>query len=347
MPMKRTTSTAWAMMRLGAAAAITCGALSGAHAQGGASGEGSSAGDADWTHPMTEWGDPDLQGMWPIWHLIGTPMQRPEQYGDRRFMTDEEFAEVQARVEQRNTRYDEEIQSNRMGGGHWAEPTQALRLTSLIVDPPNGRFPALTEAGVAKAATMSGSYYQNDNFDDLTDFDSWDRCITRGLPVSMLPRNYNNGIRIDQAPGYVVISLEMAHESRIIPLDGRPALAPEIRQWLGESRGHWEGNTLVVETTNFNGQTMLANVGVPGAPRNVNPSSESLRIVERFTRVSDDVMEFEMTVEDPVTLTRPFTVQYPMWRDDDYKIFEYACHEGNTAVRNYIETSRYERGLRR
>src|SRR5690606_26826612 len=154
MPMKRTTSTAWAMMRLGAAAAITCGALSGAHAQGGASGEGSSAGDADWTHPMTEWGEPDLQGMWPIWHLIGTPMERPERYGDRRYMTDEEYAEVLARVEQRNTRYDEEIRNNRMGGGHWAEPTQALRLTSLIVDPPNGRFPALSEAGKAKAATM-------------------------------------------------------------------------------------------------------------------------------------------------------------------------------------------------
>ena len=302
---------------------------------------------ADWVHPMTPWGDPDLQGMWPIWHLIGTPMERPERYGDRRFMTDEEYAEVLARVEQRNTRYDEEIRSNRMGGGHWAEPTMALRLTSLIVDPPNGRFPELSEAGKEKAKTMSGTYYQDDNFDDLSDFDSWDRCITRGLPVSMLPRNYNNGIRIDQAPGYVVISLEMAHESRIIPLDGRPRLDPAIKQWLGDSRGHWEGNTLVVETTNFNGQTMLANVGVPGAPRTVNPSSEQLRVVERFTRVSDEIIEYEMTVEDPVTLTRPFTVQYPMWRDDGYKIFEYACHEGNTAIRNYIETSRYERGLRR
>src|SRR5690606_9489347 len=180
----------------------------------------------EWTHPVTPWGDPDLQGMWPIAHLIGTPMERPVQYGNRRFMTDEEFAEVLARVEQRNTRYDEEIRSNRMGGGHWAEPTEALRLTSLIVDPPDGRFPALTEAGAEKAKTMSGSYYQDENFDDLTDFDSWDRCITRGLPVSMLPRNYNNGIRIHQAPGYVVISLEMAHESRIVPLDGRAPLDP-------------------------------------------------------------------------------------------------------------------------
>ena len=192
---------------------------------------------------------------------------------------------------------------------------------------------------------MGGSYYQ-DVFDDISDFDSWDRCITRGLPVSMLPRNYNNGIRILQSPDYVVIALEMAHEARIIPVDGRAPLDPEIKQWLGESRGRWEGNTLVVETTNFNGETMLANVGVPGAPRNINPSSESLRIVERFTRVSDDVIEFEMTVNDPEMLTRPFTVQYPMWRDDDYKIFEYACHEGNTAVRNYIETSRWERRQR-
>ena len=307
---------------------------------------GRASSNEGWTHPMTPWGDPDLQGMWPIKHLIGTPMERPDRYGERRFMTDEEYAEVLARVADRNTRYDEEIRNNRMGGGHWAEPTQALRLTSLIVDPPNGKIPPLTEAGRAKAATMSGTYYQDEDFDDLSDFDSWDRCITRGLPVSMLPRNYNNGIRIDQTPGYVIISLEMAHESRIIPVDGRAPLDPAIKQWLGESRGRWEGNTLVVETTNFNGQTMLANVGVPGAPRTVNPSSESLRIVERFTRVSDDVIEFEMTVEDPVTLTRPFTVQYPMWRDDEYKIFEYACHEGNTAVRNYIETSRYERRQR-
>jgi len=295
-----------------------------------------------WTHPRTAWGDPDLQGMWPIAHLIATPMQRPEQFGERRLMTDEEFAEVVERVNQRNTRYDEEIRNNKMGGGHWAEPTEALRLTSLIVDPPNGRFPELTEAGVAKAATMGGSYYQ-DVFDDIADFDSWDRCITRGLPVSMLPRNYNNGIQIIQSPGYVVINIEMAHEARIIPVDGRAPLDRVIKQWLGESRGHWEGNTLVVETANFNGETMLANVGVPGAPRNINPSSESLRIIERFTRVSDDVIEFEMTVDDPEMLTRPFTVQYPMWRDDDYEIFEYACHEGNTAVRNYIETSRWER----
>ena len=298
-----------------------------------------------WQHPMTEWGDPDLRGIWPIAHLIGTPFERPEQYGERRLMTDEEFAAVEARVEERNTRYEEEIDSNKMGGGHWSEPTEALRLTSLIVDPPNGRFPELTAAGAAKAETMGGTYYR-DVFDDISDFDSWDRCITRGLPVSMLPRNYNNGIRIDQSPGYVVISLEMVHESRIIPVDGRAPLDPAIKQWLGESRGHWEGNVLVVETTNFNGETMLANVGVPGAPRNINPSSERLRVVERFTRVSDDLIEFEMTVDDPEMLTRSFTVQYPMWRDDGYRMFEYACHEDNTAVRNYIQTSRYERRQR-
>ena len=347
--MNRANMGAWAASAISVAAVL---AITDAHGQRAPSSESAaaqpsvSAGSADWTHPTTDWGDPDLQGMWPIAHLIATPMQRPEQFGERRLMTDEEFAEVVERVNQRNTRYDEEIRNNKMGGGHWAEPTEALRLTSLIVDPPNGRFPALTEAGVAKAATMSGSYYQNDNFDDISDFDSWDRCITRGLPVSMLPRNYNNGIQIVQSPGYVVINIEMAHEARIIPLDGRAPLDPTIKQWLGESRGHWDGNTLVVETTNFNGETMLANVGVPGAPRNVNPSSESLRIVERFTRVSDEVIEFEMTVEDPEMLTRPFTVQYPMWRDDDYQIFEYACHEGNTAVRNYIETSRYERRQR-
>jgi hypothetical protein len=177
----------------------------------------------------------------------------------------------------------------------------------------------------------------------VADFDSWDRCITRGLPVSMLPRNYNNGIRILQSPGYVVISLEMAHEGRIIPTDGRPPLDPAIRQWLGESRGHWEGQTLVVETANFNGLTGITNLGVPGSPREDNPSSDQLHLVERFTRTGPDTIEYEITISDPVALNAPFTIAYPMQRDESYRMFEYACHEANTAVRNFIETSRFER----
>jgi hypothetical protein len=292
--------------------------------------------------PLTEWGEPDIQGTWPISHLIGTPFERPPQYGDNRLMTDEQFAAVEKTVSDRNTRYDQETASNKMGGGHWAEPTKALRYTSLIVDPPNGRLPPLTEAGKAKAATM-GSGWNRKVFDSVADFDSWDRCITRGLPVSMLPRNYNNGIQITQSPGYVVISLEMVHESRVIPTDGRAPLDPAVKQWLGESRGHWEGNTLVIETANFNGETSMTNPGVPGSPTPPTPTTENLRIVERITRIDDDTMDYSITVEDPEVMTRPWTVSYPMERDDTYQMYEYACHEGNTAVRNYIETSRFER----
>jgi hypothetical protein len=147
-----------------------------------------------------------------------------------------------------------------------------------------------------------------------------------------------------QSPGYVVLVLEMAHEARVIPTGRSAPLEPEIKQWMGESRGRWEGNTLVVETANFNGLTGMTNAGVPGSPRPLHPSTESMRIVERFTRVSDDTIEYEMTVTDPAVISPgSFTVAYPMQLDNSYKSYEYACHEGNTAVRNYIETSRFER----
>jgi hypothetical protein len=205
---------------------------------------------------------------------------------------------------------------------------------------------------------MRGSYKPGQTvFDTPEDFDTWDRCITRGMPVSMLPRNYNNGIRIMQFPGTVVILLEMAHEARVIPIDvpsrgrggaseeaaRRPPLDPAIRQYLGESRGHWEGNTLVVETTNFNGKPAMTNAGVPGSPP-LTPSSPDMRIVERFTRSAPDTIDFEMKVIDPEILTTgSWTVAFPLKLDNDYAMYEYACHEGNTAIRNYIETSRFER----
>lgn len=296
----------------------------------------------EWTHPMTPWGEPDIQGMWPISHLIGAPLQRPEQYGERRLLTDEEFAVVQQRVNERNTRYDEEQQNNKMGGGHWAEPTEALRLTSLIVDPPNGRLPELTPLGKELGSKM-GSDWNRTVFDTVDDFDSWNRCISRGMPVTMLPRNYNNGILIKQTPGYVVITTEMVHEARIIPTDGRPPIDPAIKQWLGEPRGRWEGTTLVVESTNFNGLAGMTNFGVPGSPRDPYPTSVDLRVTERFERISEEAMNYEVTVEDPAIIVRPLTIAYPMKLDNGYKMYEYACHEGNTSVRNYIETSRYER----
>jgi hypothetical protein len=162
----------------------------------------------------------------------------------------------------------------------------------------------------------------------------------------MLTRNYNVGIRLMQSPGYVVILLEMAHEARIIPTDGRPFIDSSIKQYMGESRGRWEGNTLVVETKNFNGKPAMTNAGVPGSPQGgLTPASENLRMVERFTRTADDTIEYKMTVEDPEVLTSPWSAEFPWKLDPEYEMYEYACHEGNTAVRYYIETSRFERGV--
>lgn len=300
-----------------------------------------------WQHPMTEWGDPDLRGTWPIQHLIGTPFQRAEEFGTRAEYTEEEFlARAQDLDEQRNARYEREISSNKMGMGHWAETTEAQRINSLLVDPADGRFPALTDEGVRRSALIASSWSTEQSgrgFDSVADFDTWDRCVTRGLPPSMFPFNYNNGIRIHQAPGYVVVELEMIHEARVIPVDDRPPLPGEIKQWMGESRGHWKGNTLVVETTNFNGLGGMTNIGIPGSPRGDTPTTVNMKITERFERVSDTQINYSMTVEDPEVLTSSWTARYPMYLDDDYGFFEYACHEDNTAVRNFIETSRYER----
>jgi hypothetical protein len=290
-----------------------------------------------WTPPKTTWGEPDLQGIWPLNHLISTPLQRQEKFGDRRMMTDEEFAAAEKSAQARNTRFESGAIPQADSG------SQVMRITSLISDPPNGRFPALTAKGKELYDKMHGSYKPGQTvFDTPDDFDTWDRCITRGLPVSMFPRNYNNGIRVMQSPGYVVILLEMAHEARIIPTDGRPFLDPTIKQYLGESRGRWEANTLVVETKNFNGKPAMTNAGVPGSPP-LNPSSETMRIVERFTRTDNDTIEYQATVEAPDILTSPWTAAFPWKRDDKYEMFEYACHEGNTAIRGYIETSRFER----
>jgi hypothetical protein len=304
---------------------------------------------AGYTVPRTPWGDPDLRGMWPIINLISTPFQRPEQFGTRELLTDEEYAETQGRLDARNERYETEISSNKMGMGHWAESSlnnDAARLTSLLVYPENGRFPELTERGKELSARMASSWSTEQRggiFDSVADFDTWDRCITRALPPSMFPFNYNNGIQIHQAPGYVIIRLEMIHEARVVPIDGRPGLSPKIKNWMGESRGHWDGNVLVVETTNFNGKTGQTNVGIPGSPRGDTPATVNMKITERFERVSDDVINYSMTVEDPEVLTSHWTARYPMVRDNEYAFFEYACHEDNTAVRNFIETSRYER----
>jgi hypothetical protein len=270
-------------------------------------------------------------------------LQRPPDFGDRRYLTDEEFAERAERLDMLNARYENEIANNKMNMGHWTEMGRPNRLTSLVYEPSNGRLPPLTEEGERRSATMT-STWSDIEFDDIDDFNALDRCITRGLPASMFPFMYNSGIEIVQSPGYIVIRLELIHEARIVPLDGRPKLDPAIRQWMGESRGRWEGDTLVIETTNFNGRTPMIIVG-PGAKP--IPTSESMRIVERLTRVDEDTIEYEIEVEDPVTLTRSWKAGFPWKRNDDYEIFEYACHEGNTIVPSLVNASRVERAGRR
>jgi hypothetical protein len=311
-----------------AAALVGCGREPEAGSVGGA-----------YAPPRTAWGDPDLQGMWPIDKLNGTPVERPPELGDRRYLTDEEFADRVDRLRGLNSRYDDEIANNKMGIGHWAEMGQPNRLTSLIVEPANGRLPPLTAEGERRSTTMTSSWSPI-AFDKVSDFNALDRCITRGMPASMFPFMYNSGIEIMQAPGFVVIRLELVHETRVVPVDGRAPLAPEIVQWLGESRGRFEGDTLVIETTNFNGDTPMLIVGPRGKPI---PTSREMRIVERLTRTASDTIDYELTVEDPEVLTEPWKAAFPLQRDDAYRMFEYACHEDNSAIRNFIETSRFER----
>jgi len=296
-------------------------------------------------HPVTAWGDPDLQGMWPIMHLISTQLQRQDRYGDRQYLTDEEWEAATSGLVRRSDACTEHEETGTLGMGCWAEGTtrsEAARLTSLISYPENGKFPALTARGEALRSEFGSSWSRSVYDSPQNDFDSWDRCITRGMPNSMLPFNYNNGIQILQSPGYVVINLEMIHEARVVPIDREP-LDTDIKQWMGESRGYWDGATLVVETTNYNGKVGMTNVGIPGSPQGDTPSTTNMRTVERFTRVSPDQINYEMTIEDPEVLTDKWVVSYPMFLDPEYQFFEYACHEDNSAVRNFIETSRYER----
>lgn len=295
-----------------------------------------------WQQPRTSWGDPDLQGTWPISHLMTVPLQRPKQYGTRLEFTPQELSEQRKATDAQNSRYRAEESRHGLGLGHWVEDTEIPAQTSLIVDPPDGQLPAQSPQGKEMSAQM-GSDWNRQVFDSVADFGTWTRCITRGLPEGMFPNPYNNGIQIVQAPGYVVIHLEMIHEARIVPLGQMPPLASEVQQWLGSSRGHWEGNTLVIETTNFNGQTSMTDVPTRGSPQEPRASSTQMKLVEKLERTGPDTLTYTVTVIDPVTQTASWTARLPWKRDDSYEIYEYACHEDNEAVRNYIVTSRYRR----
>jgi len=298
----------------------------------------------DYQPKKTSWGEPDFRGMWPIDHLGGLPLQRTVEQGNRVFLNDEEYAVREARMERSRNAAAAETKANKLGMGNWVEMTGAGRRTSLLIDPPNGRLPELTAEGKRRRDIGRSSWVKGQTFDWVTDFDSWDRCITRGFPASMLPFRYNNGIRIFQSPGVVVIDLEMIHDSRIIPTDGRTAVPVKLTNWMGESRGHWEGNTLVIETSNIRTGAAPLNMATIGAPpNNVIPMSPQAHVVERLTMTGPDSLIYEMTYSDPVIWTAPYTVRLNWQRNNDYKFFEYACHEGNVQIRNYITASRAQR----
>jgi hypothetical protein len=203
------------------------------------------------------------------------------------------------------------------------------------MEPANGRIPPLTQEGERRSAAMRSSW-NVEVFENIEDFNSLDRCISRGMPATMTPFPYNNGVRIFQSPGYVVIQLEIVHETRIIPLGDHRGLPANMRNWLGESRGHWEGDTLVIETANFTGETPMNIVGPGNKPI---PTSKEQKVTERLTMTGPGTIRYEASIEDPVVLTQPFKLDFPWTRNDDYELFEYACHEGNTVIPNYIRST--------
>lgn len=280
---------------------------------------------AGWQVPRTAWGDPDLRGKWPVDYLGQTPRERPAHFGTRAFLTDAEYAAAFEDAQAQLDRYDEEIEVGVMAMGHWAERGHPLRQNSMVVEPADGRYPPLTPLGQQWRSEERTSW-NTEVFDDLDDFGIFDRCLTRGMPGSMLPGAYNGGIQIFQAPGLVAISLEMIHETRLVHLDGREPPPASVQFDLGYSVGRWEGDTLVIETTNFR----------PGMSMGPAPNSDQLRITERITLMNPDQARYEAWVEDPLVMEGRYKIDLPWLRDDGYGMFEYACHEGNVQIRGYI-----------
>jgi hypothetical protein len=293
----------------------------------------------------TPWGDPDLRGTYTSDNSIGVPFERPAQYGDRAELTEEEYAaKVNANDEQiakdqsplPESEFSSEDPSAINASRHWLErPDTPSRATSLVVDPPNGRLPELTPAGqqlLAERRSRRGRGLPA----SYTDFTNYDRCLTRGLVGSIVPVIYGNGTQIVQAPGVVVIRNEMIHEARVIPIDGSAHAGSGVQMWMGDSRGRFEGDTLVIETTNFTNRTGLGGNG------NGAVHSENLTLVERLSRVDADTLRYQFTVNDPETYTRPWTAAFDLGSKQGYEIYEYACHEGNLGLANMLSAARAE-----
>lgn len=301
---------------------------SAAAAQSGADGTGAGV------VPLTPWGDPDLQGIWT--HGTFTPLERPEEYGERELLTAEEVAALNhasdTRADQREglTReQDVALAYNQF----WWDRGISIGRTSLIIDPTNGRLPPRLPEAERRATSVEAERRQRIRRGRLPapgpeDMDLGDRCLVY-RPVPITSSGYNNNVQIAQSPGYVAILQEQIHEVRVIPLDGRPELGPALDQWLGVSRGHWEDDTLVVETTNFRDDAEYLG------------SSTNRHVVERLTRMSDGTIRYEFTVTDPTVWTEPWTGMVP-WRTTEGPIYEYACHEGNHGMVGILTGSRAE-----
>jgi len=298
--------------------------------------------------PHTSWGDPDLQGNFTNKYEQSTPFERPPEFDGRR-LEDVNGTELTAILEKRQQQVAE--RPTGVGPDAFRDPLDVARGSRawLVVDPPDGRIPPLTPQAQRRIASYelaldlvnarprSASSFGNGPFDGPEDLSLFDRCITRGVPGSMLPFLHGNSYQIVQAPGVVAIRYEIMHETRVIPLDGRAHVGTGIRLDMGDPRGHWEGDSLVVETTNFTDRS---------AYRNAHPAT--LRVVERFTRTALDKIEWSVTVDDPQTWTRSWRFAMPLTMNDREAVLEFACHEGNYAVPNILSAARAaERSARR
>jgi hypothetical protein len=296
-----------------------------------------------YTPPRTAWGDPDLTGTYTNKYEVSAPLERPDEFEGRR-LEDIKPAELKEILQQRQQQTIDRLPY--VSGdpeGRIGPPPETREIYSieggsrawLIVDPPDGKIPPLTAEGRKRAADRAAVQAAHRRvfgaFDSVQERSLYDRCITRGLPGSMMPAIYGNSYRIVQGPGYVAIIYEMVHEARVIPLDNRPHVGAPIRSYMGNATGHFDGNTLVVETTNFKEQT---------AYRGADP--DTLKLIERFTPTAPNKVEWSVTVNDPSTWTRPWTFSLPLTKDEHEAVFEYACHEGNYALANMLSAARAE-----
>jgi hypothetical protein len=288
-----------------------------------------------WTNTRTPDGQPDLQGVWT--NATITPLERPATLKDKPFLTEAEVSAMEKRIADNRVATDKfgPLESGSYNRFWYDDGTKVLstRQTSLVVDPPDGKVPTRPSAEARR------DDYEKRSGDSYEFMSVWDRCITRGIPGSMFPAGYNNAYQIIQTPGFVTIFYEMIHDARIIPIDNRPHVSPRVQTWFGDAVGHWEGDTLIVDTTNFHNKGWITTSAASARIKGI-PHSDQLHVVERFRRTSKDEISYTATIEDPENYTRPWTIAFPLTADPDYVIYEYACHEGNYAIENILRGAR-------